>query len=138
MATADRNGSDDGATVDRDVTIALEPEQIRLVADEVKNYLSWSVNDEREIRTREDVAAIRATLDEYEHWLDELKWGEATGDRSVTLPQSLLERVARDLYETAGDRLFHGSRKNAIVEVRDDMTLAVVATAIVDQMEATR
>ncbi len=120
------------------VTIALEPDQLAVIADELIGDLSSRFDSGLEVRTPDDIARVRALLDEYEQWLDALKWGEATTRISVTLPRSLLEGVAYTLYETAGDRLFHSGRKKPISAVRDDMTLALVATAIVDQLEATR
>ncbi|MDP9377514.1 MAG: hypothetical protein M3P40_08110 [Actinomycetota bacterium] len=77
-------------------------------------------------------------FDEFERWLNELQWGDPPTGISATLPKALLERVARDLYETAGDQVFHGSRKETLPAIRAGLEPALVATAIVDQMEATR
>lgn len=139
MTTTNLKGSSDVTTVGIDeVTIALEPQQVELIAEELIGDMRSRFEDDVEVATASDIARVRAMLDNYQRWLDELQWGKVAHGLSVTLPKSLLEGIARDMYERAGDRLTYSAQTEPLDAVRHTLAPALLATAIVDQLEATR
>ncbi len=144
MATTDRNGFDDGATiVETQRTIGLTPEQARYVADVLLTEVECDISDVGNLDLREphQLDAIREMLDMWEAALAQIAWGTPAQGVTLTLPARQLWMIANQLmYEAAegasgwdNDDIEGDARAK-----RERLRKAEGGIAIVDQLEAPR
>jgi hypothetical protein len=90
------------------IAVTLTPVEVRAIARMICSDLASECEETFSARLpgRDEIAALRVTIDAYAKQLDMLKWGETPADIEMVCPADVLDGIALDLL-ACGEKTIH-------------------------------